>query len=218
MRVCVTATSDGLDAQVDPRFGRCQYFVIVDSETMEFEAVRNESADAPGGAGIQAAQTVVSLGVEAVITGNVGPNAFQTLSAAGIRVFTGAHGTVKDAVEMFKRGELREAGGATVAPHFGMSFGASPPSMPQSATIKTPSAQPPTPPQTWMPPLTSPVPPAFGPGFGGGGKGWRRGGWRATAMASGEPPQTDMQELRERIERLEKELKEVKDMIRRLKS
>ncbi|MHC1579528.1 MAG: NifB/NifX family molybdenum-iron cluster-binding protein, partial [Candidatus Alkanophagales archaeon] len=206
-------------------FGRCRYFVIVDTETMEYEAVRNESADAPGGAGVQAAQTVASLGVEAVITGNIGPNAFQTLSAAGIRVFTGAHGTVRDAVEMFKRGELNEAGGATVAPHSGMGFGTPPP----------PTTQPAQPPQAWTPPpppssspplpppsLPTPTPPAFGPGFGGG-RGWRRRGWYGTTVAGGEPvvggepPQADVRELRERVERLEEELKEVKDMIKRLK-
>ena len=83
MKICVTATANSLDAQIDPRFGRCSYFVIVDSETMQFEAVPNMAAAASGGAGIQAAQTIAKEGVKLLITGNVGPKAFQALAAAG---------------------------------------------------------------------------------------------------------------------------------------
>jgi len=118
--ICVSAVADSLDAQVDPRFGRCPYFVIVDSETMEFEAVPNTASSHMGGAGIQAAQTVASKGVNVVLTGNVGPNAFQALSATGIKVLTGVFGTVRKAVERYKRGELKEAGSPTVRGHFGM--------------------------------------------------------------------------------------------------
>jgi len=109
MKVAVSSTSGSLEAQVDPRFGRCPYFIIVDTETMEYEAIQNISAGAMSGAGIQAAQMVADKGVGAVITGNVGPNAFQVLSSAGIRIFIGAYGTVREAVERFKRGELQEA-------------------------------------------------------------------------------------------------------------
>ncbi len=123
MKICVTASSVGLDAQVDPRFGRCQYFVIVDSDTMNFEAMPNMGASTMGGAGIQAAQTVANKGVEVVITGNVGPNAFQTLSAAGIFIITGAFGTVGGVIEMYKSGQLKETSGATVGEHFGMGMG-----------------------------------------------------------------------------------------------
>jgi predicted Fe-Mo cluster-binding NifX family protein len=126
MKVCVTATSGNLDSQVDPRFGRCQYFVIVDSDTMEFEALPNTSASAVGGAGIQAAQTIANKGVKVVITGNVGPNAYQVLSAAGIDVITGAFGTVREVVNRFKKGELRESATAPTAPMgFGMGQGMS---------------------------------------------------------------------------------------------
>ena len=124
MKICVSASASDLDAQVDPRFGRCPYFVIVDSETMEFEAIPNTAAGAVGGAGIQAAQTVASKGVKAVVTGNVGPNAFQALSTAGINIVVGAFGTVREAVEAYKRGELKEASTSTVRGHFGMGRGA----------------------------------------------------------------------------------------------
>jgi predicted Fe-Mo cluster-binding NifX family protein len=120
MKICVTATADSLDAQIDPRFGRCTYLIIVDSETMQFEAVPNSAAGATGGAGIQAAQTIANKGVELLITGNVGPNAFGALSAAGIEIFTGASGTVKEVVEKFKRGEFNKTGAPTVGGHFGM--------------------------------------------------------------------------------------------------
>jgi predicted Fe-Mo cluster-binding NifX family protein len=120
MKICVTATANSLNAQIDPRFGRCSYFVIVDSETMQFEAVPNGAAGATGGAGIQAAQIIASKGVKLLITGNVGPNAFGALSAAGIEIVTGAFGTVREAVETLKRGELRKTGAPTVSGHFGM--------------------------------------------------------------------------------------------------
>ena len=105
MKICVTSTGDNLDSDVDPRFGRCRYFLIVDTDTMSFESISNESSMASGGAGIQAAQTVAKTGVEVVLTGNIGPNAFQTLSAAGIMVFTGANGDVKGVIDKYKKGE-----------------------------------------------------------------------------------------------------------------
>ncbi|MDY6931787.1 MAG: NifB/NifX family molybdenum-iron cluster-binding protein [Halobacteriota archaeon] len=120
MRICITATGKDLDAEVDPRFGRCQYFVIVDPDSMKFEALSNASISASGGAGIKAAQTIVNEGAEVVITGNVGPNAFQTLSAAGIKIITGASGTLREAIDAYKRGGFDETRGATVAEHSGM--------------------------------------------------------------------------------------------------
>jgi predicted Fe-Mo cluster-binding NifX family protein len=120
MKICVTATASTLDAQIDPRFGRCSYLVIVDSETMQFEAIPNMAAGATGGAGIQAAQTIANKGVKLLITGNVGPNAFGALSAAGIEIVTGAFGTVREAVERFKLGEFKKTGSPTVDGHFGM--------------------------------------------------------------------------------------------------
>ena len=119
MKICVTSQGDNLDSQVDPRFGRCQYFVFVDTETLEFEAIQNPNIGATGGAGIQSGQFVVSKGVKVVLTGNVGPNAFQTLQTAGIDIFTGTSGTVKEAVERHKKGEFK----ATERPSVGSKCG-----------------------------------------------------------------------------------------------
>ena len=119
MKICVTASTNTIDAQIDPRFGRCAYFVIVDSETMQFEAIPNLASGASGGAGIQAAQTVAKKGAKAVLTGDVGPNAFQALSAAGIDIVTGVSGTVREAVEKFKSGDFKKIGAPTVGEHAG---------------------------------------------------------------------------------------------------
>ena len=123
MKICVSAAASSLDAQVDPRFGRCPYLLIVDSESLEFEAISNVASGAMHGAGIQSAQIVANKGVKVVITGSVGPNAFQALSSAGIKVVTGDFGTVKEAVERYKKGELTETMGPTVGGHFGMGRG-----------------------------------------------------------------------------------------------
>ena len=123
MKICVTATANTLNAQIDPRFGRCSYLIIVDSETMQFEAIPNMAAGATGGAGIQAAQTITEKDVKLVITGNVGPNAFEALSAANIEIMTGASGTVKEAIEKYKKGELQKTGSPTVKGHSGMGRG-----------------------------------------------------------------------------------------------
>jgi len=123
LKIAVSAVGKTLDSQVDRRFGRCSYFLIVDSETMSFEVMTNAAAGAMGGAGIQAAQSLAGKGVKAVITGNVGPNAFQTLSAAEIDVFVGAFGTIKEIIERFKRGELHQTETPNVRGHFGMGQG-----------------------------------------------------------------------------------------------
>jgi predicted Fe-Mo cluster-binding NifX family protein len=113
VKICVTAQGYNLDAQVDPRFGRCQYFLIVDPETLQYEAIRNPNIDSGGGAGIQSGQIMAERQVKAVVTGNIGPNAFQTLNAAGISVMTGASGSVRLAIEKYKQGELKPTQGPT---------------------------------------------------------------------------------------------------------
>jgi len=123
LKVAVSATGPSLDASVDPRFGRCSYFVIVDIETMQFEALQNPAQYAGGGAGIQAAQTIASKGVQVILTGNVGPNAYQALSAAGIQIVTGAYGTVREAVMKYKEGKLRSTSAPTAPMHYGMGGG-----------------------------------------------------------------------------------------------
>jgi predicted Fe-Mo cluster-binding NifX family protein len=119
MKIAISATAPHLDADLDPRFGRCPYLLIIDTETMEFEAVENPAMSAPGGAGIQAAQAVADRGVKAVITGNCGPNAYQALSAAGIEVAVGASGSVRQAVEAYRQGRLRPTGGPSTSPGYG---------------------------------------------------------------------------------------------------
>ncbi len=121
MKVAVSSSGKELDSPIDLRFGRCAYFLIVETDDMSFEAFDNESAALGGGAGIQAVQFVISKGATAVITGNCGPNAVQALSAAGVKVFLGVTGTIKNAVEKYKRGNLTPAGKANVSEHSGLS-------------------------------------------------------------------------------------------------
>ena len=123
MKIAVSASGQSLDAEVDPRFGRCRYFIIVDPENMEFETVENSGALAGGGAGIATAQMIADKGIEAVLTGNCGPNAFQVLSAAGIKVVTGVSGKVRDAVLDYKAGKHEAISQTNVSPHFGMGGG-----------------------------------------------------------------------------------------------
>ena len=117
MKICVSAVSEGLDAQIDPRFGRAPYFVLVEAKGNEIgavESIPNPAAGAVGGAGIQASQLIVSKGVEALITGNVGPNAFGVLNQSKVKVVTGVGGmSVKDAVTRFLNGELGQTQGPT---------------------------------------------------------------------------------------------------------
>ena len=120
MKIAVSATAPGLDSEVDPRFGRCQYFIIIDPQSMEFEALDNSNAMAAGGAGISTAQMIASKGAEVVLTGNCGPNAYQTLSAAGIQVITGVAGRIRDAIEAHKTGKFQSSAQPSVAAHYGM--------------------------------------------------------------------------------------------------
>jgi len=120
MKICVTAQGKTLDDQVDPRFGRCQFFIVVDTNTLDFEAIENQSAQFSGGAGIQSGQLMASKGVKAVLTGNVGPNAFQTLTAGGIKIYTGLSGKIRDAVEKYKGGSLKPTENPNVGSKFGM--------------------------------------------------------------------------------------------------
>lgn len=104
MKVCITAAGPTLTDAVDPSFGRAAYFLFYDLDNGDLCAVPNE----PGahGAGVQSAQTVVENGAKAVITGSVGPNAYQGLSAGGVEIYTGAAGTVQDAISAYKSGQL----------------------------------------------------------------------------------------------------------------
>ena len=123
MKIAITSSAPDLDADIDPRFGRCQYFVIADPETMEFEAQENSGAMAGGGAGIATAQTLTGKNIETVITGNCGPNAYQALSAANIKVITGVTGKVRDAIQQYKSGTLKASSQPNVTSHFGTGGG-----------------------------------------------------------------------------------------------
>lgn len=158
MKVAVTAKGKDLGDQVDSRFGRCPYFLVVDTDTMTAEALENPNLALGGGAGIQSAQLMSEHDVSVVLTGNCGPNAHQTLSAAGIQIIVGASGRIRDAVEQFKAGGLSTIQEPNVASHFGMG-GAS---------------------------QTAPQPKAVGAGTGMGmGRGMRGGGGGGMGMGSG---------------------------------
>ena len=120
MKICITSEGKTLDSKVDSRFGRCQNFIFFDTDTEKFEAQENSNAQFQGGAGIQSAQLVSSKGTKAVLTGNVGPNAFETLSKAGIEIYTNVSGTVKEAIEKYKKGECKAVSGPSVGSHSGM--------------------------------------------------------------------------------------------------
>jgi predicted Fe-Mo cluster-binding NifX family protein len=124
MKIAISANGTTLDDMIDPRFGRCQYFIYVDLETLQFEAVENPGLTASGGAGIASAQAIAAKGVESVLTGNCGPNAYQVLSAAGIKVITGVAGKIKDIVQDYKAGKYQVSSQPNVPGHFGMGRGA----------------------------------------------------------------------------------------------
>lgn len=119
MKVAVTSTGKNPDCEVDPRFGRAAFFLIGDTETMEFTAIENENTTG-GAAGIGAAKCIIDAGAEAVLTGNCGPNAERTLSAAGLKLYTGVTGTVAGAVEQFNSGSQAAADGPNVKSHFSL--------------------------------------------------------------------------------------------------
>ncbi|MGC9455195.1 MAG: NifB/NifX family molybdenum-iron cluster-binding protein [Phycisphaerae bacterium] len=163
MKVAVTATGPDLDARVDPRFGRCPYFVIVETDDLSFEAIENPNLELGGGAGIQSAQLMANRGVRHVLTGNCGPNAHQTLAAAGVGVIVGCSGSVRELVEQYKAGGFNAADQPNVSSHFGM-----------GATTS----------QAWD--TRSAADPGFAPGMGrGGGRGMGGGMGRGRGMGQG---------------------------------
>ena len=124
MKICITSIGPNLEDMIDPRFGRCRFFIILNTESMQFEAFDNSAINASGGAGIQSAQFVADKGIEAVLTGNVGPNAFKTLNAAGLKIFVGIPSiSIKQAVEEFKSGKFKEIENPSVKSKFGMGGG-----------------------------------------------------------------------------------------------
>jgi len=124
MNLCVTSTGKDIDSRIDEHFGRASYFLIVDTDTMDVLAVPNTAQAAGQGAGIRAAQIILDKGAEAVLTGIVGPNAFNALRAANIRIYVGASGTdsVSKAVDRFKKDGYREASAPSGGPGRGGRF------------------------------------------------------------------------------------------------
>jgi len=119
MKIAVTAKGEEISSEIDLRFGRAKWIIVVDSQTGDFQAHDNAvNLNAVQGAGIQTGQNVANLGVEAVITGNVGPNAFKTLNAAGVTIFLAEEQTVQNAIDSFKEGKLKEVNQANVEGHW----------------------------------------------------------------------------------------------------
>ena len=119
MNIAITSEGKELDSKVDPRFGRAAYFIIIDPETMAFEAVENsQNLNLPQGAGIQAGKTIVDHKVDVLLTGNCGPKAFQVLQSAGVKLITGVAGPVRDVLLQFKNNELKETDQANVDGHW----------------------------------------------------------------------------------------------------
>ena len=119
MKIAVSSTGTDLDSEVDPRFGRASYILIVDSETLDCEVVDNkENVNALKGAGIQAASMVSDKGAEVLLTGFCGPNAFKALIAGKIGVANDADGSVRDAVKAYLDGKLPLSDKANVEGHW----------------------------------------------------------------------------------------------------
>jgi predicted Fe-Mo cluster-binding NifX family protein/ferredoxin len=226
MKIAVTATGPSLEDQVEPRFGRTPYYLFINTETMEFEALRNASSG--GGVGIQSAQLMSDKNVQYVLTGNCGPNAAQVFEAAGIHVIVGISGTIRKAVEEFKAGAFAPSKDANVASHFGMGggSGAEPEGMYTGGAMGAGQGR------------------GMGGGRGmgmgggggrgmgmggGGGRGMGMGGGRGMGIGANQPrvPDTfhattanynDVSALKEQAEMLEKQLQEIKSRIDRVQT
>ena len=123
MKVAISSSGPDLNSQVDPRFGRAPYILIVDSDTMEYEALENPNIVVARRAGIQTAQIIADKGAQAVLTGNSGPSVFNVLSATGIEVVMGVRGTVRSAVKRYLKGQLQPAEQSNIQPHCGFGPG-----------------------------------------------------------------------------------------------
>ena len=119
MKIAISATKPSLDEPMDERFGRCPYFIVVEPDTMKFEAVENLNAALGSGSGVQVARMLSQRAITTVLTGSCGPNAWNTLDAAEIRVVTGCTGSVREVVRQYNSGELSAATGPNVRGHAG---------------------------------------------------------------------------------------------------
>ena len=119
MKVCISSTGITLDSNVDPRFGRCAFFIIYNTDSDTFEYYENESRNTMGGAGIQAAQKALENKVDAVISGNIGPNSFKVFNTSAIKIYTGVSGSIRDVIAQLKNNELNQAAAPNVQSHYG---------------------------------------------------------------------------------------------------
>jgi len=167
MKIAVTSTGPTLEDNVEARFGRCPYFLIIETDDMQVEALENPNISLGGGAGIQSAQLMSGKDVTTVLTGNCGPNAFNVFGQAGIQVVAGVSGIVRDAVEQFMAGNLSSASTPSVDSRFGMSTKSADPA---------PAGQ----------PMVDPMGQGSGTGVGmGAGRGMGRGMGRGGGMGRG---------------------------------
>lgn len=120
MIIAVTSSGPKLKSEIDPRFGRCPYFIIYDTDNNKFEAIENSNMRGMGGVGVQSAQMMADKGVQVVISGNCGPNAFRTMNAAGIQLISGATGTVESVIQEYKKGNLKPTNQSNVESHSGL--------------------------------------------------------------------------------------------------
>lgn len=120
MKLAISSKGKTLESEVDPRFGRCKYFILCDEDLDQYEVLNNGGQSAVGGAGVQAAESVVNSGAKTVLTGNVGPKAFQVMSSSGILVVTDVCGTVKEVIEQYLAGDLTVTREPSVDAHFGL--------------------------------------------------------------------------------------------------
>jgi predicted Fe-Mo cluster-binding NifX family protein len=119
MKIAVSAQEPDLNSRVDPRFGRAAYFIVFDTTTDTFEVLRNaENAAAMQGAGIQTAQFVARQSVDVIVSGNMGPKAFEAMRASGVQIVAWDKGTVAEAVELVRSGKFRALNAANVRGHW----------------------------------------------------------------------------------------------------
>jgi predicted Fe-Mo cluster-binding NifX family protein len=109
MKVAVSTLDNHLDSLIDPRFGRAAFYLIVDSDSLQYESIPNPNMNALGGAGVQSAQLVINKGVKSVLTGKCGPNAFYVFESAGIEIYEDVQGTAKEALNAFNNNKIKPA-------------------------------------------------------------------------------------------------------------
>ena len=122
MKVAISTAGNSLDANVDPRFGRCNHFIIINTSDMSYNVISNDAQYEGHGAGVSAAQKIIQQDIDAIISGNIGPNAFQVIRAANVKIYTFS-GTVKDAINKLLDNQLIAQTRPTNTGHFGMGAG-----------------------------------------------------------------------------------------------